>query len=176
MVGKDSSLRQAMLSGTPISSFKDLTKDFEHLKKMILPAPFEGNSVFELLGFNQRFSAEQAIFFHSLAGISDAKLAEEAGIATHPSARYYMVNFALGASQYAEVFAESDPMTIVLKYSQKFCVIQGNKDFLKISGSKKEALEAKGLQFYEVEECGHAVFLDTSDKLAKIIISLQLKE
>ncbi len=177
MVEKEPNLNLAILSGSPIASFKDMADGFEPLKQMLLPAPFEGYSVFELLGFNKHFSSEQAIFFHSLGGIRNAQLSEKAGMATHPSARHYVVKFALGTSQYIDLFTEErDPLEVVTKYSQKFRIIQGDKDPLKISGDKKEALEARGLLLHEIEECGHAVFLDAPEKLAKIIISLVLGE
>lgn len=164
---KDYHVNKIILTGTPIQSFKDMNNAFTFLKNIPLNNDnFESNiSIFDLLGFNNKFTESQAIVFHAAGGFitQDGEIAKKAGTRTNPIARSAMIHFCANAFSKEEL-AHMNQNDLVLSKKDIFKIIQGSKDPIKSTNND--------LEIIEIEDAGHAVFHSHPQEYTQSLLSV----
>ncbi len=172
MVAEEPSIKKVTLTGTPINDFEKAARGFAALKTFPTTDPFPaGKTVFDLLSFRETFTEQQAETFHSLGGLAPSELTRRAGTRTDPEARYFMIKFGFEAlHNQSQLGNYENQEKTASRYSDKFVVLQGAKDPIKISGEDWHRIELMGIPIYELEGASHAWFSDEPNKLAELLV------
>ena len=172
MVAEEPSIRRVTLTGTPINNFEKSAQGFAALKTFPTSDPFPaGKTVFDLLSFRDPFTEKQAEAFHRLGGLAPSEFVRKAGMRTDPEARYFMIKFVLEALQsQSQLGNYENQEKTAARHSDKFVVLQGEKDPIKISAEDRQRIELMGIPIHEVEGASHALFADEPNKVADLLV------
>ena len=173
MVADRPQMKRVVITGTPVNNFQATASGFARLKTypLGLGNPFpNGTSVFDLLAYREPFNPAQAVKFHELGGIDRTEMSEAAGVRTNPEARYFMFKFGLETHRTLQDSQSQD--SIVRRNKEKFIILQGDKDPIRIQGDDLRRINSYGVSVVEIHGAGHATFFESPHETAQFIIQM----